>query len=397
MGSGAREHALAWKISQSASLTELHAAPGNPGIAALGACHPVLAGDGEGLLGLAVTLGVDLVVIGPEAPLVAGVADELRRNGISVFGPSAAAARIEGSKSFAKEVMEAAGVAAPASLSVARVPCVVKADGLASGKGVFICRTPEELEDGLRNATALGATIVIEELLEGEEASIFALCDGHRAVPLGAARDFKRIGDGDTGPNTGGMGAFSPVPGLDDTAALVDAVHQPVLDELARRGTPFVGCLFAGLMITEDGPRVLEFNARFGDPETQVLVPRLEGDLLEALAAAARGDAGASSLREGPDAAVTVVLAGPDYPARSDYSGATIAGLEDAVACGALVFHGGTAARDGRLVTNGGRILSVTALAPTIREARERAYEGVGKVTFDGVRFRTDIAVTAGG
>ncbi len=336
-------------------------------------------------------------MIGPEAPLVAGVADELRRNGISVFGPSAEAARIEGSKAFAKEVMEAAGVPSPASLSVARVPCVVKADGLASGKGVFICRTAAELDDGLRGAAALGTAIVIEELLEGEEASVFALCDGHRAVPLGAARDFKRIGDGDTGPNTGGMGAFSPVSGLDETAALVEAVHQPVLDELARRGAPFVGCLFAGLMITEDGPRVLEFNARFGDPETQVLVPRLQGDLLEALSAAAHGNASGSSLREGPDATVTVVLAGPEYPARSDYSGAAITGVEEATAGGALVFHGGTAVRDGRLVTNGGRILSVTALAPTVREARERAYEGVEKVTFEGVRFRTDIAAAAGG
>jgi phosphoribosylamine---glycine ligase len=392
VGSGAREHALAWGISRSSSLTELHAAPGNPGIAALGACHPVRAVDADGLLSLAVTLAIDLVVIGPEAPLVAGVADELRRNGIAVFGPSAEAARIEGSKSFAKEVMEAAGVPTAASLSVARLPCVVKADGLASGKGVFICRTPEELDDGLLGAAALGTAVVIEELLEGDEASVFALCDGRRAVPLGAARDFKRIGDGDTGPNTGGMGAFSPVAGLEDTAALVEAIHQPVIDELARRGTPFVGCLFAGLMLTEGGPRVLEFNARFGDPETQVLVPRLDGDLLEALAAAANGDAAGSPLAEGPDAAVTVVLAGPDYPASSDYNGAAIDGIDAAAAGGALVFHGGTAARDGRLVTAGGRILSVTGIGPTVAEARERAYAGVGKIAFDGMRFRSDIA-----
>jgi phosphoribosylamine---glycine ligase len=397
VGSGAREHALAWGISRSPSLTELHAAPGNPGIATLGACHPVRAVDGDGLLGLAVTLAIDLVVIGPEAPLVAGVADELRRNGIPVFGPSAEAARIEGSKSFAKEVMEAAGVLTAASLSVARAPCVVKADGLASGKGVFVCRTAEELDEGLRGAAALGTAIVIEELLVGEEASVFALCDGRRAVPLGAARDFKRIGDGDTGLNTGGMGAFSPVPGLGDTAVLVEAIHQPVLDELARRGTPFVGCLFAGLMLTESGPRVLEFNARFGDPETQVLVPRLEGDLLEALAAAAHGDAAGSPLLEGPDAAVTVVLAGPDYPARSDYTGAAIDGIAVATASGALVFHGGTAARDGRLVTAGGRILSVTALAPTLSEAREQAYAAVNKVRFEGVRFRRDIAAVIDG
>ena len=392
MGSGAREHALAWGIARSPSLTELHAAPGNPGIAGLGACHPVRAVDGEGLLGLAVTLAVDLVVIGPEAPLVAGVADELRHNGVAVFGPSAEAARIEGSKAFAKEVMEAAGVPTAASLPAARTPCVVKADGLASGKGVFVCRTQDELDEGLRAAAALGTVVLIEELLEGDEASVFALCDGRRAVPLGAARDFKRIGDGDTGPNTGGMGAFSPVAGLGDTAALVEQIHQPVIDELARRGAPFVGCLFAGLMLTEDGPRVLEFNARFGDPETQVLVPRLEGDLLEALAAAANGNAGRATLREGPDAAVTIVLAGPGYPASSDYTGAAIDGIEAATAGGALVFQGGTAARDGRLVTAGGRILSVTALGPTVADARVRAYAGVDRVGFEGMQFRTDVA-----
>jgi phosphoribosylamine--glycine ligase len=397
VGSGAREHALAWAISRSPSLTELHAAPGNPGIAALGDCHPVRAEDGDGLLDLARTLAVDLAVIGPEAPLVAGVADELRHAGIAVFGPSAEAALIEGSKSFAKDVLAAAGVPTAATLSVARAPCVIKADGLASGKGVFVCRTAEELDEGLRGAAALGTAIVIEELLEGREASLFALCDGRRAVPLGAAQDFKRSGDGDVGPNTGGMGAYSPVPWLADAAMLVEQIHQPVLDELARRGTPFLGCLFAGLMVTEDGPRVLEFNARLGDPETQVLVPRLEGDLLEALAGAAGGDAGGSPLREGSDAAVTVVLAAPDYPARSDYSGAPISGLDEAAATGALVFQGGTAVRDGSLVTNGGRILSVTALAPTVPKAREQAYAAVDEVSFEGMRFRRDIAAVTGG
>jgi len=272
----------------------------------------------------------------------------------------------------------------------------VKADGLAAGKGVFVCRTAEEVDAGIRGAAAIGATTVIEELLEGREVSLFALSDGRLAVPLGAAQDFKRAGDGDVGPNTGGMGAYSPVALPADAAELVGRIHQPVVDELARRGTPFVGCLFAGLMLTADGPRVLEFNARFGDPETQVLVPRFEGDLLDALAAAARGSAAASPLREGPDAAVTVVLTGPDYPARSDYAGAAIDGLADAEAGGALVFHGGTAVHDGRLVTNGGRILAVTALAPTVAEARTRAYEAVGKVSFEGVRFRSDIAAVSG-
>jgi phosphoribosylamine---glycine ligase len=226
---------------------------------------------------------------------------------------------------------------------------------------------------------------------------VFALCDGTRALPLLAAQDFKRIGDGDTGPNTGGMGAYSPVPQAGDVAELVERVHQPVLDELARRGTPFVGCLFAGLMLTADGPRVLEFNARFGDPETQVLMPRIEGDLLAALAATARGDLTGVELGAADDAAVTVVLAGPDYPARSDYAGVTIEGVEAAEAAGALVFQGGTAARDGRLVTNGGRILSVTATGSTAHAARERAYAAVEMVRFEGARFRHDIAAVAGG
>jgi phosphoribosylamine--glycine ligase len=395
VGSGAREHALAWRIAQSPSLGELHAAPGNPGIAAFGSCHPVRADDADGLLALALTLEADLVVIGPEAPLVAGVADALRRNGVAVFGPSAAAARIEGSKAFAKDVLRAAGVPTAETLAVARPPCVVKADGLAAGKGVFVCRTVEQVDEALGAMGELGGTFVIEELLEGAEASVFALCDGSSVVALGAAQDFKRIGEGDLGPNTGGMGAYSPVPAL-DVEELVDRVHRPVVAELARRGAPFQGCLFAGLMLTADGPKVLEFNARFGDPETQVLVPRLDGDLLAALAAAAQGGLDGTGIGTDGDAAVTVVLAGPDYPARSDYSGIEIDGIAAAEAAGALVFHGGTAVRDGRTVTNGGRILSVTATGPTIRAARDRAYDAVALVDFDGCRFRRDIAAAAG-
>jgi len=397
VGSGAREHALAWRLSQSPILTELHAAPGNPGIAKLGRCHPLRADDADGLLDLAVTIEADLVVIGPEGPLVAGVADELRRNGVAVFGPSAEAARIEGSKTFAKDVLRAAGVPAAATLSVARTPCVVKADGLASGKGVFVCRTAAELDEALRAVTSFGSGVVIEELLEGEEVSLFALSDGRRLVPLAAAQDFKRIGDGDVGPNTGGMGPSSPVSWLDDAAGLVERIHQPVINELARRGAPFVGCLFAGLMMTAEGPKVLEFNARFGDPETQVLMPRLEGDLLEALAAAAHGDLSGVSLGESDEAAVTVVLAAPDYPGRSDYAGIAIDGLAAAEATGALVFHSGTAARDGHVVTNGGRILSVTATGPSLGDARDRAYAAVDLVSFEGAQFRRDIAAVAGG
>lgn len=397
MGSGAREHALAWRLAQCAGLSELHAAPGNPGIAQLGRCHPVRAEDGDGLLALARTLDADLVVVGPEAPLVAGVADELRRNGVAVVGPSADAARIEGSKSFAKEVMRAAGVPTAEQLSVARPPCVVKADGLAAGKGVFVCRTADELDVALRSVSALGGGVVIEELLEGEEVSLLALTDGRNVVPLPPAQDFKRADDGDAGPNTGGMGAYSPVPWLADAGALVDAVHRPVVAELARRGTPFVGCLFAGLMITPAGPRVLEFNARLGDPETQVLMPRLDGDLLELLAATARGDLAGAEVRVRGDAAVTVVLAAPGYPARSDYAGVAIDGIEQAEAEGAVVFQGGTAVRDGQLVTHGGRILSVTATGPTVEAARDGAYRAVERVRFEGARFRRDIAAVAGG
>jgi phosphoribosylamine--glycine ligase len=395
VGSGAREHALAWRLRQSPQLVELHAAPGNPGIAALGSCHPVRADDGDGLLALATTLEVDLVVIGPEAPLVAGVADVLRQNGIAVFGPSAEAARIEGSKSFAKDVMRAAGVAAAEALPVARAPCVIKADGLAAGKGVFVCSTQGEVDAALRDVAAYGADVLIEELLEGPEVSVFALCDGRRAVALGAAQDFKRALDGDAGPNTGGMGAYSPVAGI-DAERLVAQIHQPVIDELAARGSPFVGCLFAGLMLTPE-PKVLEFNARFGDPETQVLMPRLEGDLLAALLAAARGDLGTPAVRAVDGAAVTVVVAGPEYPARSDYRGVPISGIEAAERDGALVFHGGTAVRGDTLVTNGGRILSVTGTGATVGEARTGAYAAVDEIAFEGARFRTDIAAVAGG
>jgi phosphoribosylamine--glycine ligase len=396
VGSGAREHALAWRLARSPKLTELHAAPGNPGIAALGRCHPVRADDADGLLALALTLDADLVVIGPEGPLVAGVADQLRRNGIAVFGPGAEAARIEGSKTFAKDLMRAAGVPTAEMLAVARPPCVVKADGLAAGKGVFVCRTAEELDEALRAVQQYEGGVVIEELLEGREVSLFAISDGRRAVSLGAAQDFKRIGDGDTGPNTGGMGAYSPVPWFDDSD-LVAQIHQPVVDELARRGTPFVGCLFAGLMVSGEGPKVLEFNARFGDPETQVLMPRLESDLLEALAAAAHGDLGGIELELSTDAAVTVVLAAPEYPARSDYAGAAIDGIDAAEGDGALVFHGGTAVRGGHVVTNGGRILSVTGTGGTVAAAREHAYAAAGMIRFEGARHRTDIAAAVDG
>jgi phosphoribosylamine--glycine ligase len=391
IGSGGREHALAWKVRQSPQLDELHAAPGNPGIARLGECHPVRAEDGEGLLDLARSLEAGLVVVGPEAPLVAGVADELRHAGVRVFGPSRAAARIEGSKSFAKDIMRAAGVPTAETMAVARPPCVIKVDGLSAGKGVFVCPDQASLDEALRAANRLGQPLVIEELLRGEEVSLFALADGRNAVALAPARDYKRIGDGDTGPNTGGMGAYSPVAELSaaDVEELLETVHRPVLAELAARGAPFVGLLYAGLMLTESGPKVLEFNCRFGDPETQAILPRLQGDLLETLAAAAVGDLDSAEVGVGDEAAVTVVLAGRGYPERSD-SGTPIDGVEEAEAA-ALVFHAGTAVHGGRLVTNGGRVLNVTALGPSLEEAREAAYSACGRISFEGMQYRRDI------
>jgi len=393
VGSGGREHALAWSLARSTGVTDLHAAPGNPGIAAIADCHPARADDPGSLVPLALELRVDLVVVGPEAPLVAGLADELRHRGIAVFGPSAEAARIEGSKAFAKELMAAAGVPTARTLAAARPPCVVKADGLAAGKGVWVCRTQAELDTGLHAAAALGQPFHVEELLEGDEVSIFAVSDGSRALPLPAARDYKRIGDGDTGPNTGGMGSFSPVPQLagDDVADLVERLCAPVVRELAERRTPFVGALFAGLMLTDDGPRVLEYNCRFGDPETQSLLPCLDGDLLDMLAACAWGSLTGVSLGAPERAAVTVVLAGAEYPAHGD-SGTRIDGVSEAEATGALVFHAGTALHEGGLVTNGGRILDVTGVGESVAVARAAAYEAVARIHFAGMKFRHDIA-----
>jgi phosphoribosylamine--glycine ligase len=395
VGSGGREHALAWKLDSSPSLTELHAAPGSPGIAALATCHPVATDDAEGLLALARSLGVELVVVGPEAPLVAGVADVLRHAGIPVYGPSAAAARIEGSKRFAKEVMAAAGVPTAALLDDPRAPCVLKADGLAAGKGVVVCRTEAELEGALETVRAFGDEIVIEELLEGPEVSVLALCAGTELLVLPPARDFKRAFDGDEGPNTGGMGSYAPVSGI-DLDEIVATCVAPVLAELARRGAPFVGTLFVGLMLTPDGPKVLEYNCRFGDPETQSVVPLVEGDLLAALGAAAGGSLAGVSLELGGGSAVTVVLAAGGYPASGD-RGAAIEGIETAEAEGALVFHSGTALLDGRLVTNGGRLLCVTATGSTLVEARRRAYEAADSIRIPGARRRADIALAAVG
>ena len=396
IGAGGREHALAWKLAQSSALGELHAAPGNPGIARLGECHPVRAEDGEGVLDLARSLDADLVVIGPEAPLVAGVADELRHGGVAVFGPSEAAARIEGSKSFAKDVMRVAGVPTAETMSVARPPCVLKVDGLAAGKGVFVCPDQESLDRALREVARLDQPLVIEELLEGEEISLFALADGQSAVALAPARDYKRIGEGDTGPNTGGMGSYSPVAevGPAEVEELLETVHRPVLAELARRDSPFIGLLYAGLMLTDAGPKVLEFNCRFGDPETQAILPRLGGDLLAALSGAARGDLGGAILEAEDLAAVTVVLAGDGYPHQPD-SGTPIDGVGAAEAEGAIVFHAGTAMRGDQLVTNGGRVLNVTSTGESVEDARRNAYAACELISFAGMQYRRDVAANA--
>jgi phosphoribosylamine--glycine ligase len=394
VGSGGREHALAWALERSPGIGELHAAPGNPGIASLASCHPVRADDPSSLVPLAVELGVDLVVVGPEAPLVAGLADELRPRGVAVFGPSAGAARIEGSKAFAKDVMKAAGVPSARLLPIAQPPCVVKADGLAAGKGVWVCRTDAEVGAALRAAEALGQPFHVEELLEGPELSLFAIAAGEEAVPFPPARDFKRIGDGDTGPNTGGMGSYSPVADAPDPDEILELVHRPVLRELARRGSPFFGLLYAGLMLTLEGVRVIEFNCRFGDPETQSLLPLLDADLLPLLAAAAAGDLHGAELPASERAAVTIVLAGRGYPEGGD-SGTPIDGIDRAEAAGALVFHAGTALQGGQLVTNGGRILNVTAVGDTVADARSAAYAAAAHIDFAGMRYRKDIATDA--
>jgi phosphoribosylamine--glycine ligase len=396
VGSGGREHALAWRLARSPALGSLHVAPGNPGIARTATCHPIRMDDGESLLALCTQSDIDLVVIGPEAPLVAGIADQLRQGGFAVFGPSAGAAVIEGSKGFAKEVMRAAGVPTAAALDEPRAPCVVKTDGLAAGKGVFVCRTQAELDAAWPRVRALGERVVVEELLEGEEVSLFALCDGFEAVALPAAQDAKRLLDGDEGPNTGGMGAYAPVPLLSAEAQqeLVEEVHKPVLAELADRGRPFVGLLYAGLMVTEDGPHVLEFNCRFGDPETQALLPILTDDLLPLLAAAAHGRLASMRPPQADGAGVAVVVAAEGYP-DAPRSGDAIGGLDEAEQLGALVFHAGTAFRDGRLVSSGGRVLNVVGTGPGLYEARELAYEAASRIDLSGAQLRTDIGARA--
>jgi len=412
IGGGGREHALAWKLARDSRRPELYCAPGNAGTAALGTNLPIKAEDLDGLLQWAKTHRPELTVVGPEAPLCAGLADLFRAEGLRVFGPSRAAAQLEGSKQFSKDVMEAAGVptaraavfteagAAKEYVRQQGAPIVVKADGLAAGKGVTVAATVAEAEAAIDEALVrrafgdAGRRVLIEECLVGEEASILALLDGQRVVLLASAQDHKRLGDGDTGPNTGGMGAYSPAPAV--TADLLPfirtRVFEPMLRELRRRGITYQGLLYAGLMLTADGPKVLEFNCRFGDPETQAILPRWEGDLLPALEACIDGTLDERLVRWRPEPCVCVVIAAGGYPGPYP-QGDAISGLEAAAKVPeALVFQAGTALQDGRAVTAGGRVLGVTALGADLGAAVQHAYAAVSQIRFDKMQFRRDIA-----
>ena len=414
VGGGGREHAIIRALKRSPTELELLCAPGNAGIAADARCLETGAEDVGALVAAARDEGIDLVIVGPEAPLVAGLVDALEEEGIAAFGPGGEAAQMEGSKLYAKELMEEAGVPtashtvlrshdeATEAVAGASYPSVLKADGLAAGKGVIICGSEDEAReaaDVFFTEQRFGETeVVLEEFLEGEELSLLALCDGENVVPLAPAQDYKRIFDGDRGPNTGGMGSYSPVPGFDptETERITDAVHRPVVEAMAKRGIPYRGVLYAGLMITPDGPKVLEFNCRFGDPETQAVLPRLRSDLLE-LCRASREDGGLAGVGAefSDDWAVTVVLASAGYPASSS-KGDVISGLEEAEAVeGVEVTHAGTARDADRVVTAGGRVLNVTGLGETPADARRRAYDAAERITFEGRQMRSDIAARA--
>jgi phosphoribosylamine--glycine ligase len=412
VGGGGREHALAWRLKQSPRVTEIVAAPGNPGIAGLARCEAVAADDIEGQVSLAKRERPHLVIVGPEAPLVAGLADKLRAIDIPVFGPSARAAILEGSKGFSKDFMAKYGIPtaaygrfteaakARAFLDTLTPPFVLKADGLAAGKGVVIAQTRAEAEAEIEAMLAgkfgaASASLVIEEFMAGEEASFFALCDGESAVPLAGAQDHKRVGDGDTGPNTGGMGAYSPAPILDQDMQqrVMDLIVTPTVRGMAAEGRPYRGVLFVGLMIDSNGPRVVEYNCRFGDPECQVIMTRLRDDPLPQLLACATGGlAGCKRLERFSDPAVTVVMAAAGYPG-DPKKGSVIRGLDEAEKVpGVTVFHAGTAKKGPDIVASGGRVLNVTGTAPTLAEAVKRAYQAVDRIDWPDGFCRRDIA-----
>jgi phosphoribosylamine--glycine ligase len=410
IGSGGREHALAWKISASPLCDMLFIAPGNPGTARCGVNVAMDVANHGDVIAFCASHDVGLVVVGPEGPLVAGLVDDLTAAGIKAFGPRKAAARLEGSKAFTKELCREAGIPtadyarfdalepALAHVYAHGTPIVIKADGLAAGKGVVVAQSLEEAEDALEMMFAgglgqAGAEVVIEECMVGEEVSFFALCDGKTALPLASAQDHKRVGEGDTGPNTGGMGAYSPAPVM--TANLQDEVMatiiRPTMAAMARRGTPFIGILFAGLMITDEGPKLIEYNTRFGDPECEVLMPRMKSDLVAALLAACDGLLASLDVRWWDDAALTVVMCGRGYPGTPE-KGAVIEGIDTAEALdGVLVFHAGTAEQGGVVTANGGRVLNLVGLGPTVAAARAKAYAAVDAITWDGAFCRRDI------
>jgi phosphoribosylamine--glycine ligase len=410
IGSGGREHALAWKISASPLCDMLFIAPGNPGTARCGINVAMNVANHGDVIAFCTSHDVGLVVVGPEGPLVAGLVDDLTAAGIKAFGPRKAAARLEGSKAFTKELCREAGIPtadyarfdalepALAHVYAHGAPIVIKADGLAAGKGVVVAQSLEEAEDALEMMFAgglgqAGAEVVIEECMVGEEVSFFALCDGKTALPLASAQDHKRVGEGDTGPNTGGMGAYSPAPVM--TANLQDEVMatiiRPTMAAMARRGTPFIGILFAGLMITDEGPKLIEYNTRFGDPECEVLMPRMKSDLVAALLAACDGLLASLDVRWWDDAALTVVMCGRGYPGAPE-KGAVIEGIDTAEALdGVLVFHAGTSEQGGVVTANGGRVLNLVGLGPTVAAARAKAYAAVNAITWDGGFCRRDI------
>lgn len=407
VGGGGREHALAWKAIQSRHISTLHVAPGNPGVSLFSWVHPnVAANDIAGQVELAKKISADLVIVGPEDPLAAGLVDALTEAGFKAFGPTKAAARIESSKDFAKELMTKAGVptasygsftefdTAWAYVELQGAPIVVKADGLAAGKGVTVCISLEEARTALTEALAIpGGKVVVEEFLEGEEVSVLAFSDGRAIKQCVAAQDHKRIGENDTGPNTGGMGTYAPVPTYtpEIAAEVQKRILEPVINEMARRGTPFVGCLFAGLMLTADGPKVVEFNCRFGDPETQVVLPLLQNDLLAIMQACVEGRLHEVELSFHQAAAANIVLASGGYPGRYA-KGLPIEGLEEADSRGVTVFHAGTDFDDeGQVITAGGRVLGVMAAAPDLELALERAYFGAEAIHFEGKTYRRDI------